>query len=115
MSEANLCARDLLILDFLFDPSQREKSAIDIEQQTSDEVDVIYDEEEKSDVILRSKNLELEGVELTEAGKLDEAIGKFDEAIEVSPQRPSPYNNRAQLYRLLEKDGCTITICFVEY
>lgn len=116
MSDAILCASDLSVLDLLFEPLQGEKNSTEVVQPTKDEVDAKYDEEENSNVILKSKNLELEGVELTEAGKLDEALEKFDAAIAVSSQRPSPYNNRAQLYRFLDKDECkiSITIFYVE-
>lgn len=31
------------------------------------------------------------------------AIAKFSEAIQLCSQNPSPYNNRAQAYRLMEK------------
>lgn len=106
MSEKNLCARDLSVLDLLFDQAQCEKTESDVITPINDEVDVKDAEEENSDDVLRSKGLELEGVKLTEAGKMDEALQKFNEAIGIAQHRPSPYNNRAQLYRFLEKDDC---------
>lgn len=50
--------------------------------------------------MIHSKKLEVHGVMAAEAGRLDEAILKFTEAISVAPQRASPYNNRAQANRL---------------
>lgn len=110
MSEKNLCARDLSVLDLLFDQAQCEKTADGIVTPVNDEVDVKDAEEEMSEDVLRSKGLELEGVKLTEAGKMDEALEKFNEAIEIAQHRPSPYNNRAQLYRFLERDDCKSSI-----
>ncbi|KAL7072310.1 hypothetical protein ACQ4LE_008394 [Meloidogyne hapla] len=43
------------------------------------------------------------GVKLAEGGDLEEALRKFNKAIEICPQNPSVYNNRAQLYRLMGK------------
>lgn len=52
------------------------------------------------------KSLELEGVKLAEEGRHEEALEKFSSAIGACPKNPSPYNNRAQAYRLLKRhDG----------
>jgi tetratricopeptide (TPR) repeat protein len=40
------------------------------------------------------------GVRLAEANCLIEAIKYFTRAIELDPQQPSPFNNRAQAYQL---------------
>lgn len=106
MTEKELCARDLSILDLLFDPSHREKDVNDYKQPVIDEIDVKDGNEEASDEVLKSKKLEVDGVMLTEAGNLNEALMKFNESIQVAANRPSPYNNRAQLYRFMEKDDC---------
>ncbi|KAF7639281.1 TPR_REGION domain-containing protein [Meloidogyne graminicola] len=44
----------------------------------------------------------IEGVKLAENNELEKALEKFNKAIELCPQNPSIYNNRAQLYRLME-------------
>ncbi|KAH7729815.1 Protein F52H3.5 [Aphelenchoides avenae] len=49
------------------------------------------------------KSLELEGVKLAEEGRHEEALEKFSSAIGACPKNPSPYNNRAQAYRLLKR------------
>lgn len=108
MTEKELCARDLSILDLLFDASQREKDVNDYTQPVVDEIDVKDGNEEGSAEVLKSKKLELEAVTLTEAGSLNEALVKFNESIQVASNRPSPYNNRAQLYRFMEKDDCKL-------
>ena len=46
------------------------------------------------------RELEKSGIKLAEDEKFDEAIKKFNEAIDICPQNPHPYNNRAQAYRL---------------
>jgi tetratricopeptide (TPR) repeat protein len=43
------------------------------------------------------------GVRLAEQNRLVEAIERFSQAIELNPQHPSPYNNRAQAYQLQSK------------
>jgi len=108
MSEKELCARDLSILDLLFDPSQGENNVKDLSRPINDDVDAKDHDEGSSEEIVKSKTLELEGVNLSEAGKLDEALVKFNEAILIATSRPSPYNNRAQLYRFLKKDDLAL-------
>jgi len=52
---------------------------------------------------IECNKLEVEGVQLAEGGFFDEALLKFTGAINCCPSNPSPYNNRAQLYRLMQK------------
>uniref|UniRef100_A0A914BZT9 Tetratricopeptide repeat protein 36 n=1 Tax=Acrobeloides nanus TaxID=290746 RepID=A0A914BZT9_9BILA len=47
--------------------------------------------------------LEALGVRAAESKDYSSALEKFSEAIEKCPGNPSPYNNRAQTYRLMEK------------
>jgi len=108
MSEENLCSRDLSILNLIFDRSFVEKEVKDYKQPVIDESDSKDIEEENSEAVLSSRKLELEGVELAEAGKLEEALEKFNNSVEIAKQRPSPYNNRAQLYRFIEKDDLAL-------
>lgn len=46
------------------------------------------------------KQLELQGVSAAETGDIQTALQYFDQAIQLLPQRPSAYNNRAQTRRL---------------
>lgn len=52
----------------------------------------------------KSKLFEIEGIKLAEQEKYDEALQQFNESIKMAPHRPSAWNNRAQAYRLIEKD-----------
>ncbi|KJH50214.1 tetratricopeptide repeat protein [Dictyocaulus viviparus] len=53
--------------------------------------------------IEESRRLEVEGVQLAENGEFDQAIEKFNEAIQKCPKNPSAFNNRAQALRLAGK------------
>lgn len=105
-SEKALSERDLSILNLIFDPSEVNKKVEDISKPVIDEIEVKDQEEENSKEIIDSKKLEIEGVKLSESGELNDALEKFNEALKIAPNRPSIYNNRAQLYRFMEKDGC---------
>lgn len=107
-SEKDLCPRDLSILELLFDNSRTpvDLKVEDYTQPIRDKVNVVDCDEGESEEILNSRKLELEGVELTETGKFGEAIKKFNEAIRITPNRPSLFNNRAQLRRFLGEDEC---------
>jgi len=99
-----ISARDLQILDLLFDQSKSEDLVKNCTQPIHDDIDIKDDEEEITEQITSSKKYEIEGVVLAEAAKFEEALEKFNKAIEIAPNRPSPYNNRAQLYRFLKND-----------
>ncbi|KAI6225129.1 hypothetical protein M3Y99_01375100 [Aphelenchoides fujianensis] len=51
----------------------------------------------------RSRQLEVEGIRLSEARDHEAAVAKFDEAIRLCPRNPSAYNNRAQEKQLLKR------------
>lgn len=102
--EQQLCVRDLSVLNLLFDSSFGENKVQDLKLTSSDDVDVKDEDEGSSEEIIKSKQLELEGVKLTEDGKFEEALLKFNESLALAVHRPSIYNNRAQLYRFLQKD-----------
>lgn len=56
------------------------------------------------------RRLESLGVRAAETKDYPNALTKFTEAIEICPNNPSPYNNRAQAYRLMENvDGIVFT------
>ena len=62
--------------------------------------DTLQDEEPDSAAVKRSKALEKKAVLSCEEGRLSEALALLTEAVSVAPERPSPFNNRAQVYRL---------------
>jgi hypothetical protein len=49
----------------------------------------------------KSKDLEAAGIKEAESGNLDEALRIFDQAVDVAPDRPASYNNRAQVTYLI--------------
>ncbi|CAG9806136.1 unnamed protein product [Chironomus riparius] len=104
-----ISARDLQILDLLFDQSKSEDLVRNCTQPIHDDINIKDDDEEITEEITSSKKYEIEGVVLAEAAKFDEALEKFNKAIEAAPNRPSPYNNRAQLFRFLKDDEKTIS------
>jgi tetratricopeptide (TPR) repeat protein len=104
--EKPLSERDLSILNLIFDPSEVNKNVTEATKPVIDEIDIKDQDEENSNEIQQSKQLEIQGVKLTESGELKNALEKFNEAIKIAPKRPSIYNNRAQLYRFMEKDIC---------
>lgn len=106
MSAKELCAHDLSILNLIFDQNRSEAVDNDSKRPTSDDVDCRDQNEGNSPEISESKRLEVEGVNCTESGELEVALEKFNRSIEIASRRPSAYNNRAQLYRLLDKDQC---------
>ena len=59
--------------------------------------------ESDSEESKRSQQLERDGVQAAEAGNHEEALRLLTEAVVTAPQRPSPYNNRAQVYRLMHR------------
>ena len=52
------------------------------------------------EAVVKCKALEKDAVAAAEAGDLDAALAKIDEAIALVPTRSSLYNNRAQVLRL---------------
>ena len=57
-------------------------------------------EEEK-----KAASIELQAIQAAEVEEdFAKALSLINKAIAMSPEYPSPYNNRAQIYRLMEKD-----------
>ncbi|KAG5681121.1 hypothetical protein PVAND_010581 [Polypedilum vanderplanki] len=100
----HISARDLSILNLIFDQKNCEEKINECIETVVDTIDIKDCDEENSEEIKESKRLEIEGVILTESAKFDEALIKFNQSIDLAPQRPSPYNNRAQLFRFLDED-----------
>lgn len=61
----------------------------------------------------QSRELEIEGIKLSEEKNYADAIKKFDQAIVVCPDNPSAYNNRAQQHQLLKQiEGESFVKCY---
>ncbi|XP_058464038.1 tetratricopeptide repeat protein 36 homolog [Malaya genurostris] len=94
-----LSEHDRQVLESIFNPSQigGEELLYNGEEELPDDLQDIAEPENSR--ILESKGLELEAIALTENGNLTDAIELFTKAIEIAPERPAPWNNRAQVYR----------------
>ncbi|CAH1106200.1 unnamed protein product [Psylliodes chrysocephalus] len=92
-----LSERDNAILNCIFNPNLPLEEAASIsEEQLEDKENLSTDQE-------HTKKLEIESVQLAENGNLTEALSIINKAIEIAPQRPSLYNNRAHIFQYLRK------------
>jgi len=62
-------------------------------------------EEEQSTVLTESQQLEIESVKLAESGDYEKSLVLIEKAMQITPNRASLYNNRAQTYRLAGYDS----------
>lgn len=89
--------RDTAVLNCIFNPHLPLGEASAVSTKPSDtQIDNEYD----SQLLQQAKELEVNGIKLAERGDLEGAINYFSQSIEVLPNRPSGYNNRAQAHRL---------------
>ena len=51
--------------------------------------------------VVKARSLEVQAVRSAEEGDMDKSLELINLAIETAPEYASPYNNRAQVYRLL--------------
>ncbi|KAK4296261.1 hypothetical protein Pmani_031232 [Petrolisthes manimaculis] len=89
-------AGDRAILNSIFNPLLPVGECVydeNIPEELRDQEEVTPENEE-------AKVLELEGVKSAEAGNVAAAVISFSKAIEIAPNKPSCYNNRAQALRL---------------
>ncbi|XP_064642180.1 tetratricopeptide repeat protein 36-like [Lineus longissimus] len=94
MESQNISQHDNAILNTIFNPN------LPITEDLLEPVAEVTEYEPESAEIKESKRLELEGVQAAEKGDIQTALHFFCQAIEVSPERASCYNNRAQALRL---------------
>lgn len=59
--------------------------------------------EENTPEVERTKHIEINAINEADAGRLENALSLFNDAIAVAPKRASLYNNRAQVFQLLMK------------
>ena len=50
--------------------------------------------------------MEVQGIDACQSGMMSDAYSLVTQAIEVAPERPSCYNNRAQILRLQAEMFC---------
>ncbi|XP_053609014.1 tetratricopeptide repeat protein 36 [Plodia interpunctella] len=93
----NLSERDRAVLRSIFDPTATIGDVVD-------DGDNFPEDEQSKESDEESIRLSSEGVGLAEAGRLEEALETLTKGIQVAPDRAAGYNDRAQVFRLMEKD-----------
>lgn len=102
-----LSANDQAVLDSIFNPLQiggddNIPNVFDAEITDEQLQDPLDDETPE---IKESSKLEIEAVKLAENNEYDKALELFENAIKITPNKASLYNNRAQVLRLKEMDN----------
>ncbi|KAF0294670.1 Tetratricopeptide repeat protein 36 [Amphibalanus amphitrite] len=97
---------DRAVLNSILDPSLPLGDVMNFEAPQEEILSIDPDEpaESDSEECRRSRQLERDAVQAAEAGDHQTALRLLTEAVSAAPQRPSPYNNRAQLYRLMHRN-----------
>ena len=108
LTKACLSEHDQQVLESIFNPLEL-TSSLEAQFINPDLAEPLPDNNDEelncSDELLKkSKLLEIEAVKLAEEQKLDEALEKFTKSLELTPNRASIYNNRAQALRLSGSD-----------
>ncbi|CAH2265155.1 tetratricopeptide repeat protein 36 homolog [Pararge aegeria] len=98
----NLSERDRAVLRSIFDPTAT------IGDVADDGDSFLNDVQDTTETDKQSIALCLQGVQLAEAGKYEEALGLLNKGVDIAPERPSGYNDRAQLFRLMKRDDDAI-------
>ncbi|CAG9835951.1 unnamed protein product [Diabrotica balteata] len=93
MSE-RLSERDNAIVNCIFNPNLPIGESIDCSEELKDEETLPEDQE-------ITRKMEIEAVNLAEKGNLTGALKIINDAIEIASNRPSLYNNRAQILQYL--------------
>lgn len=104
IAKACLSEHDQRILELIFDPLELTSAINGPKLINADTTITLIDNDDEFDNnenLQKSKDLEMEAVALAEQKKLTEALQKFDEALQLTPNRASIFNNRAQALRLL--------------
>ena len=96
---------DVAVLEYLFNPLMQ--SPIQAEVYIQHESEGHHVEGDISDLdenlLVTVKEMEMHGVLAAKAGDFDVALERLGSAIEMAPRYSSLYNNRAQVYRLLQR------------
>ncbi|KAM7355788.1 tetratricopeptide repeat protein 36 homolog [Cochliomyia hominivorax] len=107
LNKSCLSPHDQQVLESIFNPLEL-TSSLEAQLINPDSAEPLVDKDEKfndkPEELKQSKLLEIEAVKLAEEQKLDEALEKFKESLELTPKRASIYNNRAQALRLAGRD-----------
>ncbi|XP_074036087.1 tetratricopeptide repeat protein 36 homolog [Leptinotarsa decemlineata] len=94
---SKLSEHDNTILNCIFNPH------LPPEDNISYPPEKLEDKEDSTSEVEESKKLEIQAIQLAENGKLTEALNLINKAIQITPYRPSLFNNRANIYQYLRK------------
>ncbi|TMW43386.1 hypothetical protein DOY81_011534 [Sarcophaga bullata] len=108
LTKACLSEHDQQVLESIFNPLEL-TSSLEAQLINPDLAEPLQDNNDDelnctAEVLKESKQLEIEAVKLAEEQKLDEALEKFSKSLELTPNKASVFNNRAQALRLAGKD-----------
>ncbi|KAG5899039.1 hypothetical protein JTB14_000063 [Gonioctena quinquepunctata] len=92
---SKLSEHDNTILNCVFNPH--------LPLDVSNASEILEDQEDLIPEIEESRRLEVEAIHLAENGNLNEALNLINKALDITPHRPSLYNNRANIYQYLRK------------
>lgn len=98
-----LSEHDQRVLESIFDPLELTSAINGPQLINADTTIALIDNDDEyaiTEDLQTSKELEMEAVALAEQKKLAEALQKFSEALQLTPNRASIFNNRAQALRL---------------
>ncbi|XP_060521646.1 tetratricopeptide repeat protein 36 homolog [Cylas formicarius] len=92
-----LCDHDKAVLTCIFNPHLPIVEAYQVRATE------LKDDEEQNDLVLKTKKMEMEAVERAEKGDLEFGLQLLTEAINIAPERPSLYNNRAGVFQYMRR------------
>lgn len=106
VNNLKLTEHDRNVLDSIFDPFQIGQSDTSINSYNNDEAlpENLADSPNEGDDNVNAIKFEIDAIQETEKGNYTEALRLYVEALKLSPNRASLWNNRAQTYRLMNND-----------
>uniref|UniRef100_A0A182IYQ6 Uncharacterized protein n=1 Tax=Anopheles atroparvus TaxID=41427 RepID=A0A182IYQ6_ANOAO len=99
-----LSEHDRQVLESILNPSQIGGEEYLLQEEETHLGDPQDAEQENDSRVKESQRVEIEAIALANSGKHTEALELLGKSIEIAPQRPAPWNNRAQVYCLLGKE-----------
>ena len=102
--ECKLSKNDAAVLEYLFNPLMQSPGQAEVYMVENAEVSSEGDTEGLTEDILQQvKQLEVDGVYAARLNDFTTALTCLTKAIELAPSYSSPYNNRAQVKRLMRE------------
>lgn len=109
LAPCKLSDRDSAVLQYLFNPLMQSPIQVETAMESDKANNKITKEDDISsldeETVKLVKSLEVQGVKAARNYEYQTAIQHFTDAIEMVPEYSSPYNNRAQVYRLIKEFG----------